>query len=495
MEQAGEGLLQEGLLDWVKECWQSGDMVIAYVKLTQPETELTAALANWEPKRSGLMRRIGFGNSSFYFIQCGSGNPSASLFALACAKELKLLLQEVAASIRGANAERFAHYSIGSLPLLRPQSSIGVEEAVFTQLVGIMKQAESERLMPSESKRQGMKENVSESRGAEAIRTSGRGLRPTIGQLASPVPLFDLREKVSELAYMFEANPEEQGAVIVKEGVPIGLVTKQRLHQLLSGQFGFALYANRSVERIMDAQPLILEEHDPVELAAQLAMSRDHERVYDMLVTVKDGKASGGASVQALLECLAALRTEEARTANPLTGLPGNAGIQSELTRRLAQGENFAVVYADLDYFKWFNDCFGFARGDELIRYLGELMVRCFSRDEHFFVGHVGGDDFIGVVSSEYAEAACLELIDLFDEGARRFHGEAEGLVVEDRQGRPIGRGGVTLSLSLLDCSCGKGFGTEDISLSAAKLKKKAKAITGSSCVSGQLTGRLPSGK
>ncbi|MHA7964812.1 GGDEF domain-containing protein [Paenibacillus sp. CAU 1782] len=477
--------MHEGLLRQVEQSWQDGEVAVVYVRLDNSASRLAAVLAEWQNRVSGLIWRHSLGMISFYLIGCGREDSAARLVAMQYAKELQQRLDEAICGLSAQDAAGQSLYNIGSAPLLRPNDGTGTEEALFAQLVQLMEQSYRERQASKHPVRQG----------SGFVKAGSYGLRFAVGQLAVSVPVFEAQAKVSQLAELFEAEPKTYGAVIVKNERPVGIVTKQRLHKLLAGQFGFSLYANRPLEVIMDGQPLILEDSDPVELAAQLAMSREYDQLYDMVVTVKEGKVSGAVTVQALLECMTALRTEEARTASPLTGLPGNAGIQAELSHRLEKGETFAVVYADLDYFKWFNDCFGFARGDELIRYLGELMVKCFSRDEHFFVGHVGGDDFIGVAHPETAELACRELLAQFDEGARRLYSGAENLAVEDRQGRPVGLEGVTLSLSLLICSGGEGLAPEDISLSAARLKKKAKAITGSSCVTGHLTSRQPSGK
>ncbi|OBR66476.1 hypothetical protein A7K91_03245 [Paenibacillus oryzae] len=485
MKQAGVGLLHEELLRQLEQSWKAGEVAVVYVRLHNSAPELAAVLADWQTRISGLIWSHNLGMISFYYIGCGSEGPGARLVAMQYAKELQKWLDEVICGLSARDAAGHSLYNIGSAPLLQPQDETETEAALFSQLVQLMEQSFREQQVSK----------LPIMRGSGLIKAGGYGLRYNVGQLAVPVPVFESSAKVSQLAELFDSQPKAYGAVIVKNERPVGLVTKQRLHKLLAGQFGYSLYANRPLEVIMDGQPLILEDSDPVELAAQLAMSREYDQLYDMVVTVKEGKVTGAVTVQALLECMTALRTEEARTASPLTGLPGNAGIQAELTQRLEAGEAFAVVYADLDYFKWFNDCFGFARGDELIRFLGELMVKCFSRDEHFFVGHVGGDDFIGVAKPEVAELACGEMLAQFEEGARRLYSGGQNLAVEDRQGRPVGLEGVTVSLSLLICNGGEGLAPEDISLSAARLKKKAKAIVGSSCVTGHLTSRQPSRK
>ncbi|MCL1600055.1 MAG: response regulator, partial [Actinomycetia bacterium] len=49
-------------------------------------------------------------------------------------------------------------------------------------------------------------------------------------------------------------------------------------------------------------------------------------------------------------------RSQQMRDLSPLTGLPGNFQITNELKRRVETEKDFAVVHADLDNFKAFND-------------------------------------------------------------------------------------------------------------------------------------------
>src|ERR687896_38734 len=61
-------------------------------------------------------------------------------------------------------------------------------------------------------------------------------------------------------------------------------------------------------------------------------------------------------------------RAKEMRNLSPLTGLPGNIRIQEEIERNVRDDRPFAVLYADLDNFKAYNDQKGFVRGDRLIQ-------------------------------------------------------------------------------------------------------------------------------
>jgi diguanylate cyclase (GGDEF)-like protein len=92
------------------------------------------------------------------------------------------------------------------------------------------------------------------------------------------------------------------------------------------------------------------------------------------------------------------LRTRRAQLqSNPLTGLPGNVLIETELSRRIGAGEKFAFLHIDLDYFKAFNDYYGYARGDSLIRFTASLLQEVVEQigGPGDFLGHIGGDDFV----------------------------------------------------------------------------------------------------
>jgi diguanylate cyclase (GGDEF)-like protein len=134
-------------------------------------------------------------------------------------------------------------------------------------------------------------------------------------------------------------------------------------------------------------------------------------------------------------------RAEALRALSPLTGLPGNPRIEEELARRVERGEPFALLYADLNAFKAYNDHYGFSRGDRVIITLAEILtdVAAALGARDAFVGHVGGDDFVLLVEEPLlaaaAEAVCgrLDAVapTLYDEEDRR-----RGFVeVADRQG------------------------------------------------------------
>ncbi|GFO53946.1 GGDEF domain-containing protein [Geomonas sp. Red276] len=172
--------------------------------------------------------------------------------------------------------------------------------------------------------------------------------------------------------------------------------------------------------------------------------------------------------------------------ASPLTRLPGNIAIERALCRRLADGNPFAVYYADLDNFKAFNDRYGCIQASAVIKMSAEVIeqaVRAIA-DADAFVGHVGGDDFVVVADCEPAEPLCRKIIADFESEIVKYYsaedlarGAIEGL---DRYGVervfPI----MTISIAIIECGDGDYSSAMDIAKAAAEIKDHVKVFEGS---------------
>ena len=114
---------------------------------------------------------------------------------------------------------------------------------------------------------------------------------------------------------------------------------------------------------------------------------------------------------------LSILRSERIVEINPLTRLPGNISINKKIQERIDGRSEFAFGYADLDFFKPFNDRYGFSRGDEAIKMTGRIILGVIKskQPQGSFVGHIGGDDFVFIIDQSLAEEAAVEIIKAFD--------------------------------------------------------------------------------
>ncbi|MDY0305419.1 MAG: diguanylate cyclase [Desulfovibrionaceae bacterium] len=209
-----------------------------------------------------------------------------------------------------------------------------------------------------------------------------------------------------------------------------------------------------------------------------LDLPRDWEQVEvdDFLVRPLDPKETR-ARVN-----LTMLRAMRALDANPLSKLPGNTSILQRIQQCVDSGEDFALAYCDLDYFKSFNDKYGFSRGDEVLMMTARVIVntiRTFG-GVRSFVGHVGGDDFVFIMPPDLVEEACRRVVQSFDSIVPHFYDaddRARGSIVS------VDRQGVTRTFPIMAVSIAVVFSTGKRRLShageaasiAMGLKKKAK--------------------
>jgi EAL domain-containing protein (putative c-di-GMP-specific phosphodiesterase class I)/GGDEF domain-containing protein len=258
-----------------------------------------------------------------------------------------------------------------------------------------------------------------------------------------------------ELDEMFRSEPALDHVVLAQSKRPIGLITRNHYYQCASGHFGFPLIQKRWVDAAADRQALVIDGRTDLAMAARMAMSRCSERIYDPVIVLdQDGELMGTMTIKALLGRSTELRVNSAMSANPLTGLPGNTVIERWLEDCVERRE-FTVVYADLDQFKAYNDTYGFAMGDEMIRLQARVLVEMAGRiPGNVHVGHVGGDDLVLVADCRIPAEELAEACRHFD--ARRLplfrttHRHEGGYEVQDRRGRKTFCRLVTLSLAVV---------------------------------------------
>lgn len=177
------------------------------------------------------------------------------------------------------------------------------------------------------------------------------------------------------------------------------------------------------------------------------------------------------------------------RRVSPLTGLPGNVQIQAEMKKRLLNKEEFAILYIDLDNFKAYNDVYGFLNGDEIIKFTSRCILKHVHdmEAEGSFVGHIGGDDFVAIVSNIECEHTCQDIVLEFESGVKKYFNEEDVekgyLEVPNRkcilEQFPL----TTISIGVVIVDQGRFHNVLEIGEVAAQVKHLAKITPGSTYI------------
>lgn len=227
---------------------------------------------------------------------------------------------------------------------------------------------------------------------------------------------------------------------------------------------------------------------DAILQSVPLLVAAPATTLVDWLSVGADDVLAAGASASEIRARLsvALRRAQRDLQANPSTRLPGGEAITAAIAERIATGEGFAACYADLDHFKEFNDRYGYAQGDDVIRMVGRLLVEAVyaaARDRGF-VGHIGGDDFLFLVPVDAVAAACDAAVreadrllparySIPDRQAGYFFGK-------DRRGRLDRVPLMTLSIGVVTTDRRSFVHPEQVSELATEMKSYAKSLPGS---------------
>ena len=175
------------------------------------------------------------------------------------------------------------------------------------------------------------------------------------------------------------------------------------------------------------------------------------------------------------------------RTFSPLTGLPGNVQIQTELKKRLKRNEEFTVLYLDLDNFKAYNDVYGFLKGDEIIKFTANTIIENVNKKStsEQFLGHIGGDDIVAILNKNVNyEHVCQSIVREFDKNVKQFFTEDDAkrgfLKIQNRKGKMERFPLTSISIGVVLALKGNFTNVLEIGEVGAQLKHVAKKYKGS---------------
>ncbi len=281
-----------------------------------------------------------------------------------------------------------------------------------------------------------------------------------------------------EVAALFLAHTDLHALAVLEGDRPIAILNRLQFMNEYAKLYYRDLSGRKSCMLNANSQPRVIEKSHRVDELVGILTSEDQRYLTDGFIVTDNGRYVGLGTGDQLVRSVTETRIEAARHANPLTFLPGNIPISQHIDRLLKKQSDFVACYADLNNFKPFNDCYGYWRGDEMIRLMANIAKQhCDTQRD--FLGHVGGDDFILLFQSPDWRLRCEHMVSefnaqavtLFDEVAKK----TGGIHAEDRHGVARFFPFTTVSVGAVVIAGGQFKQAEDVANLAALAKHDAK--------------------
>ncbi len=272
--------------------------------------------------------------------------------------------------------------------------------------------------------------------------------------------------------------------VIEPGGQPLGIIRESDLKSYVYSNYGKELLINRSAGQNLRrfTSPCATVE---LRLRAEhiLEVFSQNEQSEGIILT-RNMRYAGFLSAASLLKVIYEKNLACARSQNPLTQLPGNNTIAEYIATVLLRSDQRPVlVYFDFDFFKPYNDKYGFRQGDRVILLFAEIL-RKELQSEGWFIGHIGGDDFFaGYEGGDYLQCdrRVREVVEKFRLDVMGFYDPTDrqrGYIdAKSRSGQMRRFHLMTVSAALLQLAPkADHLSAEEIGDVIAQLKKTAKA-------------------
>jgi diguanylate cyclase (GGDEF)-like protein len=314
-----------------------------------------------------------------------------------------------------------------------------------------------------------------------------------IGEISIPVAPAHPGDNLATVLKRFQNDQTLQVLPVVDDGHAVGILNRATfLEEHIIGVNGFGFHINHSKKMRDLMLPVTMEFSVNVRIreAAETIQTQITDVRVDNICVTKGGMYHGVVDVNRFISAITDVNLMLAKGANPLTGLPGNESIQREINERLQQKKDFDIAYIDIDNFKPFNDHYGFQRGDEVIKTIGDIISTVSltaGTGMSCFCGHIGGDDYIVITGPHHTEYLSSKIIAALEEHLPLFHGEkdfaAGSYSAVNRKGEQETFGLLSISIGIVNTRLTPVNSYAQLASISTEVKKAAKKLPGSSIV------------
>jgi diguanylate cyclase (GGDEF)-like protein len=192
------------------------------------------------------------------------------------------------------------------------------------------------------------------------------------------------------LAAVFEGGDHEKLVADANSAAMTVGLSPEVVGEILSDLPEMTRVGASSLDRRIDEQRELADLVDDAHRGL-VDLNVQYEQLVRTLETVISEKEALAEELRQANATLAALATTD-----PLTGLPNKRGLDDFLTRTLSRASredtHVTLMMIDIDHFKKFNDTWGHATGDEVLRVVGRVFMQCVRAGD--MAARYGGEEF-----------------------------------------------------------------------------------------------------
>jgi diguanylate cyclase (GGDEF)-like protein len=304
--------------------------------------------------------------------------------------------------------------------------------------------------------------------------------------LVLQIPGVDASMHVAGVVELFRKEPSWTALAVLEGERPVGMVHRDDLLIFLSRPLHPEVYNRKPVSTVMNRAAVQIDGRARLDQVSRLVTARTSGRPRDDFIVTRNGRYLGMGRTIDLLRHITTQQIQAAKHSNPLTGLPGNREIQTHIAQWLACRRAFVACHLDLDHFKAYNDAYGYARGDQVLLHVAQVVTHA-SRPRVDFVGHVGGDDFVFLMRSQDWSLRLTAIVEELQASLLNFHSsehrKAGGLDGIDREGMPRRFPLLSASIAAVEIDGKQHVTVDELADALSETKRIAKAKPGCSCM------------
>ncbi|QSA98242.1 bifunctional diguanylate cyclase/phosphodiesterase [Methylococcus sp. EFPC2] len=230
------------------------------------------------------------------------------------------------------------------------------------------------------------------------------GKEHSVGQILQYVRPIRYDENCLKVLDRFLHDDELYATAVIDSWMkPVGLIERGRLIELFVRPYTRDLHRRKPIDQLMDTAPVIVDIDTAIDDLARIILDAGMRHMENGFIIIEDGRYVGMGTGRALLQQITERKQKKLfhlAHYDQLTGLANRLLFDDRLRQACQRAErqqtSAALLFVDLDRFKYVNDTLGHAIGDSLLRAVGHRLMSYVRESDT--VARLGGDEFVIII-------------------------------------------------------------------------------------------------